>query len=55
MEGGLTTVAKNQVNSTTILLRLKDYRVGEVCLCDYDTMADMIERLPYFINEVYNI
>lgn len=30
MEGGLTTIARGQDNGTTILLGLKDYKVGEV-------------------------
>jgi putative transposase len=26
----------------------------EVCLFDYETLADVRERVPYFIEEVYN-
>jgi len=32
----------------------KTLKYEEVYLCDYETMADVIERLPYFIEEVYN-
>ena len=24
-------------------------------LCEYETMADVIHRIPYFIEEVYNL
>ena len=32
----------------------KTLKYEEVYLCDYETMADVTERLPYFIDEVYN-
>jgi len=32
----------------------KTLKYEEVYLCDYETMADVIERLPYFIEDVYN-
>jgi len=32
----------------------KTLKYEEVYLCDYETYEDVIERLPYFIDEVYN-
>jgi putative transposase len=32
----------------------KTLKAEEVHLADYDTFQDVIERLPYFIEEVYN-
>ncbi len=32
----------------------KTLKYEEVYLCDYETMADVTERLPYFIEQVYN-
>ena len=33
----------------------KTLKYEEVCLCEYKTLADVMYRLPYFIEEVYNI
>jgi putative transposase len=32
----------------------KTLKYEEVYLCDYETLEDVMERLPYFIEEVYN-
>ena len=32
----------------------KTLKYEEVYLCEYETMTDVMERLPYFIEEVYN-
>ena len=32
----------------------KTLKYEEVYLCEYETLADMTERIPYFIEEVYN-
>jgi transposase InsO family protein len=32
----------------------KPLKYEEVYLCEYETIEDMMERLPYFIEEVYN-
>ena len=32
----------------------KTLKYGEVYLCEYETLGDVITRLPYFIEEVYN-
>jgi len=32
----------------------KTLEYEEVYLCKYETLADMTERIPYFIEEVYN-
>ena len=32
----------------------KTLKYEEVYLCEYETFEDVIERLPYFIKEVYN-
>jgi putative transposase len=33
----------------------KIVKYEEVYLCEYETFADVMERLPYFIEEVYNL
>jgi hypothetical protein len=33
----------------------KTLKYEEVYLCEYETFADVMERLPYFIEEVYNL
>jgi transposase InsO family protein len=32
----------------------KTLKCEEVCLCDYETFEDVLERIPHFIEEVYN-
>ena len=32
----------------------KTLKYAEVCLCEYEVFKDVVARLPYFINEVYN-
>jgi putative transposase len=32
----------------------KTLKYEEVNLCEYDTFEDVVTRLPYFIEEVYN-
>lgn len=32
----------------------KTLKYEEVYLCEYETLADVVERIPYFIEEVYN-
>jgi len=32
----------------------KTLKYEEVCLCEYETLGDVMGRLPYFIEEVYN-
>ena len=32
----------------------KTLKYEEVYLCEYETFEDVMERLPYFIEEVYN-
>jgi transposase InsO family protein len=32
----------------------KTLKYEEVCLCEYETFEDVVTRLPYFIEEVYN-
>ena len=34
--------------------RSGDHSYEEVHLCEYETMEDVMARLPYFIEEVYN-
>ena len=33
----------------------KTLKYEEVYLCEYKTLADVVNRLPHFIEEVYNI
>ena len=33
----------------------KTLKYEEVYLCEYETMEDVVTRLPYFIEEVYNL
>ena len=32
----------------------KTLKYEEVYLCEYETLEDVVARLPYFIEEVYN-
>jgi len=44
----------NPYENATIESFFKTLKYEEVYLCDYETFADVLERVPYFIEEVYN-
>jgi putative transposase len=44
----------NPYENATIESFFKTLKYEEVYLCDYETFADVLERIPYFIEEVYN-
>ncbi len=33
---------------------MKTLKVEEVCIADYETFADVAQRLPIFIEQIYN-
>ena len=44
----------NPYENATMESFFKTLKYEEVYLCDYETFADVLERIPYFIEEVYN-
>jgi len=44
----------NPYENATMESFFKTLKYEEVYLCDYETLADVLERIPYFIEEVYN-
>ena len=44
----------NPYENATIESFFKTLKCEEVYLFDYETLADVLERIPYFIEEVYN-
>ena len=44
----------NPYENATMESFFKTLKYEEVYLCDYETHADVLERIPYFIEEVYN-
>lgn len=44
----------NPYENATIESFFKTLKHGQVHLCEYETFADVVARLPYFIEEVYN-
>ena len=44
----------NPYENATIESFFKTLKYEEVYLYDYETFADVLERIPYFIEEVYN-
>ena len=45
----------NPYDKATIERFFNTLKYEEVYLCEYKTIADVMNRLPYFIEEVYNI
>jgi len=45
----------NPYDNATMESFFKTLKYEEVYLCRYKTLADVMNRLPYFIEEVYNI
>lgn len=45
----------NPYDNATMESFFKTLKYEEVYLCEYKTLADVMNRLPYFIEEVYNI
>ena len=43
----------NPSDNATMESFLKTLKYEEVHLCDYATFADVLERIPYFLEEVY--
>ena len=46
--------AGNPYENAMIESFFKTLKYEEVYLCEYETLKDVLERLPYFIEEVYN-
>jgi len=46
--------AGNPYENAVIESFFKTLKYEEVYLCEYETLEDVLERLPYFIEEVYN-
>ncbi len=44
----------NPYDNTTMERFFKTLEYEEVYLFDYETFADVLDRIPYFIEEVYN-
>ncbi len=44
----------NPYDNATMESFFKTLKYEEVNLCEYETMSDVVTRLPYFIEEVYN-
>jgi len=47
--------AGNPYENAMIESFFKTLKYEEVYLCEYETLEDVLERLPYFIEEVYNL
>ena len=45
----------NPYDNATMESFFKTLKYEEVYLCEYKTLADVMNRLPYFIEEAYNI
>jgi len=45
----------NPYDNATMESFFKTLKYEEVYLCEYKTLADVMSRLPYFIEEVYNL
>jgi len=46
--------AGNPYENAVIESLFKTLKYGEVYLCGYETLKDILEGLPYFTEEVYN-
>ena len=46
--------AGNPYDNATVESFFKTLKYEEVYLFDYETLADVLQRIPYFIEEVYN-
>ena len=44
----------NPYDNATVESLFKTLKYEEVYLCEYETYEDVIERIPYFIEGVYN-
>ena len=44
----------NPYDNATVESFFKTLKYEEVYLCEYETYEDVIERIPYFIEAVYN-
>ena len=45
----------NPYDNATMESFFKTLKYEEACLCEYKTLADVMNRLPYFIEQVYNL
>jgi putative transposase len=54
--GFLVSMARagNPYENATVESFFKTLKYEEVNLCEYDSFEDVVTRLPYFIEEVYN-